>query len=101
MNTIVESIAYNKDRGIKKMIPKIMDIEVAEQYKITVWYETGEVKLFDVLPYINGAWYKELTNKNYFSALHIVSNGKGIAWEHGQDIAPHELYEMSVPVKMK
>ena len=85
---------------MKKMIPKIIDIEIVGNYKIKLNYETGEVKLFDVLPYINGAWYKELENEKYFNTIHIVSNGKGIEWEHGQDIAPHELYEMGIPVKI-
>ena len=85
---------------MKKMIPKILDIEIVENYKIKLNYETGEVKLFDVLPYINGTWYRELENEKYFSTIHIVSNGKGIEWEHGQDIAPHELYEMGISMKI-
>jgi hypothetical protein len=35
----------------------------------------------------------------YFKTVHIISNGNGIEWEHGQDIAPHELYDMSVSAK--
>ena len=85
---------------MKKMIPKILDIEIIENYKIKLSYETGEVKLFDVLPYINGTWYRELENEKYFNTIHIISNGKGIEWEHGQDIAPHELYEMGISMKI-
>jgi hypothetical protein len=80
------------------MTPKIKNIEALQDYKIKLFYETGEVKLFDVLPYINGTWYKELENYNYFRTIHLISNGKGIEWENGQDIAPHELYEMSVSI---
>ncbi len=57
-----------------------------------------KIKIFDVLPYISGTWYEELRNKNYFKTVYLVSGGKEIAWEHGQDLAPHELYEMSVNV---
>jgi hypothetical protein len=78
--------------------PKIKNIETLQDYKIKLFYETGEVKLFDVLPYINGTWYKELENPNYFKTIHLISNGKGIEWENGQDIAPHELYEMSISI---
>jgi hypothetical protein len=80
------------------MIPKITNVEVVENYKIRLNYETGEIKLFDVLPYIAGTWYKELYDDRYFKKVHIISNGKGIEWEHGQDIAPHELYDMSISV---
>ena len=80
------------------LCPKILSIEPLEGYKIKLSYETGEVKLFNVLPYISGQWYEELYNTNYFKSVHLVSNGQGIEWENGQDIAPHELYDMSIAV---
>jgi hypothetical protein len=80
------------------MIPKITRVEAIENYKIRLNYENGETKIFDVLPYISGSWYKELTDNDYFKKIHIISNGKGIEWEHGQDIAPHELYDTSIPI---
>jgi hypothetical protein len=80
------------------MVPKIIGVEAIENYKIKLSYETGEKKLFDVLPYITGTWYKELKNDKYFKTIHIIYNGKGIEWEHGQDIAPHELYDMSISI---
>jgi hypothetical protein len=78
------------------LTPKIIGIEVLDDYKITLKYETGEIKVFNVLPYISGAWYGELNNYSYFKTVHIISNGSGIEWEHGQDIAPHELYDMGI-----
>jgi hypothetical protein len=80
------------------LTPKIIGVEALEDYKIKLNYETGEIKLFDVSPYISGVWYNELTNYSYFKTVHIISSGNGIEWEHGQDIAPHELYDMSVSV---
>ena len=32
---------------------------------------------------------------SYFRSVHIINGGKGIEWSNGQDIAPHELYELS------
>jgi hypothetical protein len=61
-----------------------------------VCYKTGEIKIFNVLPYMSGKWYEELYDNNYFKTVHLISGGKGIEWEHGQDIAPHELYDMSI-----
>ncbi|GMO43413.1 MAG: hypothetical protein Pg6C_05020 [Treponemataceae bacterium] len=48
------------------MIPKILNVEAVEGYKIKINYETGEIKMFDVLPYITGSWYKELYDYSYF-----------------------------------
>lgn len=36
--------------------PKLVNVTAAEPYKLRLAYETGEVKLFDALPYIKGAW---------------------------------------------
>ena len=80
------------------LCPKIVSVEPLENYKIKLNYETGEKKLFNVLPYMSGQWYEELYNNNYFKSVHLVSNGQGIEWENGQDIAPHELYEMSITI---
>ena len=78
------------------LCPKIVNVEPLNDYKLKLCYETGEVKLFNVLPYITGKWYEELFNQNYFKSVHLISNGYGIEWENGQDIAPHELYDMGI-----
>ena len=79
--------------------PKILSIETLEDYKIKLEYETGEIKLFDVFPYIDGSYYGQLSDKNYFKTAQVVDNGYTIEWKNGQDIAPHELYEMSVSLE--
>ena len=79
--------------------PKIKNVEPLNDYKLKLSYETGEIKLFDVLPYISGKWYEELYNQNYFKSVHLISDGNGIEWENGQDIAPHELYDMGIAIE--
>jgi hypothetical protein len=80
------------------MFPKLMNVEALDDYKLKLKYETGETKIFNVLPYISGKWYEELFRDSYFKTVRLVSGGNGIEWEHGQDIAPHELYDLSVIV---
>ena len=80
------------------LYPKIISVEPLDEYKLKLSYETGEVKIFDVLPYMSGKWYEELFNNGYFNSVHLIPDGKGIEWEHGQDIAPHELYDMSIVI---
>lgn len=69
-----------------------------ECYKLRLVYETGEIKLFDVAPYIVGSWFSELKELKYFNSVRVLPNGVGIEWSNGQDIAPHELYEQSIPI---
>jgi len=78
--------------------PKIKNVLAMAPYQLKIWYETGEVKVFDATPYISGDWFGELRDKEYFKSVHVLPGGAGIEWRGGQDIAPHELYENSVPV---
>lgn len=78
--------------------PRLKNVTPMEQYRLRLEYETGEVKLLDVAPYISGAWYEELKDAAYFKTVHLLPDGVGIEWSNGQDIAPHELYECSIPV---
>ena len=75
--------------------PRLINVEPKDNYRLKLFYENGSVKLFDVTPYMSGEWYSKLKDENYFKTVHIVYGGKGIEWAEGQDIAPHELYELS------
>ena len=76
--------------------PKLLSVEPLNGLRLRLRYETGEVKIFDVAPYANGPWFGQLKDSSVFCSVHLVSNGFGIEWSGGQDIAPHELYEQSV-----
>ena len=79
--------------------PKISRVEPEVKppnaYRLKLFYETGETKIFDVRPYLSGAWFGELRDAEYFKTVHVTPGGDGIEWGHGQDLAPHELYELS------
>lgn len=74
--------------------PNVISVKPLPDYKLLVEYATGELKIFDVKPYIKGEWYGELINEEIFNTVHPC--GTTVEWEDGQDIAPHELYELSV-----
>lgn len=76
--------------------PKLTSVEVIGQYLLRLEYETGEIKQFDVAPYITGSCYGNLNDEDYFKTVHLASDRYGVAWGNGQDIAPHELYEASI-----
>ncbi len=78
--------------------PKLLSVVPQDDYMLLLTYETGEVKNFDVKPYISGSWYSELLEKGYFRTVQVLPGGVGIEWRNGQDIAPHELYEQSTSV---
>jgi len=76
--------------------PKILDVEPLSQYKLLLHFDTGEKKIFDVMPYIFGDWYGKLSDESTFNS--VRTTGYTVAWPDGQDIAPHELYDYSSPV---
>ena len=77
--------------------PRLISVKPLPDAKLRLCYETGEEKIFDVMPYIIGSWFGDLKNAEYFSTVQLLPNGAGIEWPDGQDIAPHELYELSIP----
>jgi len=76
--------------------PKIIEVKPLANYKLYLKFETNEEKVFDVLPYIDGDWFGKLKDEKYFKTVHL--SGNTIEWQGGQDIAPHELYELSVEI---
>jgi hypothetical protein len=76
--------------------PKVTEVTPLKNYKVALIFNTGESRIFDVMPYISGDWYGQLINEDYFSSVRVAE--RTIVWAGGQDIAPHELYELSEPL---
>ena len=64
-------------------------------YRLEIHYDNGEIRIFDVTPYIKGNWFGKLKEPRAFAS--VKPCGDTVEWAGGQDIAPHELYELSVP----
>ena len=78
--------------------PKLLQVSPMQENRLRLLYETGEQKIFDVTPYLSGRWFSALHDYAYFCTVRLLPGGGGIEWRDGQDIAPHELYENSIPV---
>ena len=63
--------------------PKLTKVEPVKPLKLCLYYETGEVKLFDAAPYATGSWYGRLQDERYFATVHLLPGGIGIEWEEG------------------
>ena len=74
--------------------PIVVNVVPQKDYNVVVTFETGEIKKFNVKPYICGDWFGQLEDVSVFNTVHPCGNT--IEWADGQDIAPHELYELSV-----
>lgn len=76
--------------------PKLTEVTPLEDLRLRLVYETGEMRIFDVAPYVQGSWFSQLADPAYFNSVRLLPNGAGIEWAQGHDIAPHELYEQSI-----
>lgn len=74
--------------------PNVVNVTPLPDYHIKVTFETGEIKIFDVTPYIKGNWFGKLRDISVFNTVRPCGNT--VEWIDGQDIAPHELYELSI-----
>ena len=78
--------------------PRLTSVKPLDALRLLLVYEDGDTREFDVAPYANGPWYGELADAAYFRSVRISDGGTGIEWPRGQDIAPHELHDLSKPV---
>ncbi len=77
--------------------PTATEVTPLDNYKLSVKFDNGERKIFDVKPYISGAWYGELNNPSYFKSVTV--DGFTVVWPNGQDICPDDLYYLGATNK--
>ena len=70
--------------------PTVTKVIPEKNYQLLLEFNNGELKLFDVKPYIKGTWFGKLSNEMYFKT--VRTNGFNIEWQDGQDICPDDLY---------
>ena len=73
--------------------PKPIEVTPLDNYKLSLVFDNGEHKIFDVKPLINGEWFGELQNMSIFKTVKIADNT--VEWVNGQDVCPDDLYYLS------
>jgi hypothetical protein len=70
--------------------PRVISVKAEEGYKLSLTFENGETKIFDMSPYLDFGVFTELKDKNYFQQVKPFLGS--ITWPNGQDICPDTLY---------
>lgn len=73
---------------------KVISVKPLENYLLLIEFDSKEVRIFDVKPYLNFGIFTELKSEQYFKAVR-TSLGS-IAWKNGQDFSPETLYLRSI-----
>ena len=69
----------------------IVKIHAIEDFHLELEFENGEIRIFDMRPYLNKNPFKKLKNKNIFECASI--NYGTVVWPGNIDIAPETLYD--------
>lgn len=72
------------------MYPRVKKVIAKSDYKLSIEFNNGKNKIFDMKPYLDFGIFQELKDINYFKK--VKSFMGTIIWPHGQDICPDTLY---------
>ena len=77
------------------MNPRVITVRPDTDFTLTLTFSNGEVRAFDVKPYLNIGIFSELQDKRLFNSVRPVLGS--IQWQNGQDFCPDALYLDGVP----
>jgi len=78
------------------MNPRVKTVRPNSDHTLTLVFDNGETRRFDVTPYLEKGIFQELQEMRNFNSVK-VSLGS-IQWRGGQDLCPDTLYMDSTPV---
>jgi hypothetical protein len=74
----------------------IKSVKPIENYNLILTFENGEIRRFDMNPYLNTGIFKELRDVSKFNTVRISFDT--IEWENEADLDPEILYQYSVVI---
>ena len=78
------------------MNPRVKTVRPKSDYTLTLEFTNGEVRVFDVKPYLSKGIFRELQDLRIFNSVRPVLGS--VQWINGQDFCPDTLYLDSTPI---
>lgn len=72
------------------MNPRVKAIYPLDNYNLKIEFLNGEIKIFNVEPYLKYPAYSSLKNLNYFKLVRV--NSGTAVWQNEEDFCPDTLY---------
>jgi len=79
------------------MRPEAIEVIPNDDYTLTITFDNGEIRVFDMRPYLEEGIFTELKSIEYFKRAKIAD--MTVSWNNKQDICPDILYEDSIPIE--
>jgi hypothetical protein len=76
------------------MNPRVKEVYPMQDYHLKLVFNNGEVKVFDVKPYLNKGVFKALSDPILFNTVHPFLGS--ILWNNNIDLSPDTLYLDSI-----
>jgi hypothetical protein len=80
---------------VNSLNPRVVAVRPNADYTLALTFADGEVRTFDVKPYLSIGIFQELQDQRVFNSVR-PSLGS-IQWQNGQDFCPDTLYLDSIP----
>ena len=74
---------------------EVSDVKAVSDYTLSLTFNTGEHRLFDMQPYLKYPVFQRLENTAFFSLARVMYGT--VTWPGDIDIAPETLYAQSLP----
>lgn len=72
----------------------VQSVQPRDDYQLLLTFSTGEIRVFDVRPYLQRGVFSRLQDINLFKQAHVAFDT--VCWPGNLDIAPETLYDRSV-----
>ena len=72
------------------MKPRVKKVKPNKDYTLNIVFNNGEIKIFDMKPYLNTGIFNRFKNYSLFTTVKPFLGS--IQWENGQDLCPDTLY---------
>ncbi len=79
----------------KENSPRPISVKTLDNYLLEIEFKNGEIKIFDVKPYLDKPPFRKLKDVSMFNTVKITEDGSTIGWINELDICPDTIYEDS------
>lgn len=89
---------FNPDdvvRGPQTMMPRVVDLEPLSGYRLRLAFADGEIRIFDVSPYLDRGIFQRLRDEAVFCEAYIEAGS--VEWSAGVGVHHDTLYVKSTP----
>lgn len=80
------------------MNPYVRSVKPLDNYQLELTFENGEIRIFDLKPYLKRGVFSRLEEIGRFNSAHVISGS--VEWQGEIDLSYDTLYLESHPIEM-